>query len=51
MIERASEEDTYIQCGEGGEGDNQRGRTGSKIVQVRNSGSRENEDVRESLKY
>lgn len=48
MIERASEEDTYIQCGGG---DNQRGRTGSKIVQVRNSGSRENEDVRESLKY
>lgn len=48
MIERAREEDTYIQCGEG---DNQRGRTGSKIVQVRNSGSRENEDVRESLKY
>lgn len=48
MIERAREEDTYRQCGEG---DNKRGRTGSKIVQVQNSGSRENEDVRESLKY
>lgn len=49
MIERAREK--RIPTDNVGGGDNKRGRTGSKIVQVRNSGSRENEDVRDSLKY